>query len=103
PIGDAGHDAERHDHFNCESAHEHGHRERTWLEYLLRLLHGTFKPDDLVERAERQEQDDEDIADDQRDDRGCAHFRRSAIRSATRKALAMIVSVGLTAPIAGKK
>src|SRR6185437_1639873 len=101
PIGDAGYDAERHDHFDCESAHEHGNCERAWLEYLLRLFHRTFEPDNLVERAERQEEDDEEAAHDQRHDRGGAHFSRSAIRSATRSALAMIVSVGLTAPIAG--
>ncbi len=43
-----------------------------------------------------------DDATDAQDAHG-SYFSRSAIRSATRRALAMIVNVGFTAPIEGKK
>jgi hypothetical protein len=60
-----------------------------------------IEAEDLVERAERQEQQDEPVADDSATTR--RRHSRSLMMSATRSALAMIVSVGFTAPIDGKK
>ena len=80
--------------------HRNGNRARA--EHLLRLAYRVIEAQDLVERTERQEQQDETIADDEGGKFGGRH-RRPLMMSATRSALAMIVSVGFTAPIEGKK
>ena len=81
---------------------DHRDRDRPRLEHALRLLDRVIEAENLVERAERQEQQHQAVADDERDD-GRRRHSRSLMMSATRSALAMIVSVGFTAPIEGKK
>src|SRR6185437_14622734 len=107
-------------HGGCQLDHDRDDDERRTAgnERRICLLQRVFPEHDLVQRAER-EQHDQANARDQRH-RGeiqPRHARssvalpaiarvapsRSAIRSATRSALAIIVSVGFTAPIDGKK
>ena len=85
------------------SPHRRTRTASAWgLKHLPRLRHGVIEPDYLVERTERQEQHDEPKAHQECGNCLAVHHC-PRMMSATRSALAMIVSVGLTAPIEGKK
>jgi hypothetical protein len=66
------------------------------------LADRVIKAENFIERAERHEQDDKAYPHDE-----CRYHvgvhQRPLMMSATRSALAMIVNVGLTAPMEGKK
>ena len=101
-VGDAGDDAERADDLDNETDQDDRDRDLARLEDALRLLDRVVETENLIERAEWQKQHHQSVSDDERDD--CRrHHSRSLMISATRSALAMIVSVGFTAPIEGKK
>ncbi len=72
------------------------------FEHLPGLTNGVLEADDLIEGTERQEQEHQAQPYESCCEECCIH-QQPLMMSATRRALAMMVSVGLTAPIEGKK
>ncbi len=102
PVGHAGDHAQAAHHLDRQAGQDHGARQPARPEHLLRLSHRMAEAQQLVGRAEGQKDQHHHAAHEEGHDDGGGH-RRPFRMSATRSAFAMMVSVGFTAPIEGKK